>query len=68
MNGPLVRCGWCGGTGALAVVGIVEVASGAGGTVYACAGCRARYRILTVTEHPADSLGGVRYRPRGRAS
>lgn len=64
MTGPFARCGWCGGLRGLALVGIVEAASGAGGSVYACADCRNRLRILTVDEHPADSLGGVRYRPR----
>lgn len=41
-----------------------KTASGPGGARYACAPCRERRRILTVAEHPPDSLGEVRYLPR----
>jgi hypothetical protein len=62
------RCGWCETvTGQLVEVGFIEANSGPGWWLYACPGCAETYRIVPLDEHPPDSRGGVRYRPREAA-
>jgi hypothetical protein len=59
------RCGWCKTIeGELIEVGFVESGSGPGWCYYACELCVDEQRIVPLDEHPPDSLGTVRYRPR----
>jgi hypothetical protein len=65
VSGLAPRCGWCEVTeGELVAVGFVAGGSGPGWSRYACAGCVVENGLLPLDEHPADSLGEVRYRPR----
>jgi hypothetical protein len=71
LNGVIAHCGWCEKAGAvcsgeLVVVGFVETNSGPGGWIWACPPCVEESRLLPLDEHPPDSWGGVRYRPRER--
>jgi len=43
-------------------VGAIERMTGPPFMVYACAPCIETHRILLLDDHPADSVGNVRYR------
>jgi hypothetical protein len=65
VSGLVPRCGWCeAARGELVAVGFVAGSSGPGWSRYACAGCVVDIGLLPLGEHPAESLGEVRYRPR----
>jgi hypothetical protein len=65
VSGLVPRCGWCKTLlGELIEVGFHEAGSGPGAGIYACPPCLEEHRIVPLDEHPPDSWGGVRYRPR----
>lgn len=59
------QCGWCRTTAPpLTAVGFIEQGTSTGALIHACRACQDRHRIVPLEEHPADTDGAPRYRPR----
>ncbi|MFI5806516.1 hypothetical protein [Streptomyces sp. NPDC051561] len=65
---PREWCAWCKQeTGRPTTVGILHAGTGGGGHLHACPTCLATYRLLSLTDHPADSDGTPRHQPTHRS-
>lgn len=59
------ECWWCQETTAAPVpAGFVPGDSGPGWTIHVCPPCQASRRIIPLADHPADTDGRPRVRPR----
>ncbi|MGP3983265.1 hypothetical protein [Streptomyces sp. KR80] len=60
--------GWCSWHEGYAedpvLVGVVEVGSGPGGSLYACRDCVEAYRLKPLSDHPEESDGSPLYEQR----
>lgn len=61
----IIRCWWCGTVrGPFTAVGFIEGATGAGRHLQACQPCVNALRLVPLDQHPDDTDGRPRYRPR----